>query len=290
MCDEQTQADNARFLAQGMNRRDVGKAAGAVAVVSVLPSPANAAAVREANIIVKTPDGQADCFFVHPSIGRHPAVLIWPDAFGLRPAIRQMARRLAQSGYSVLAINPYYREHKAPVLSADAELMAPETLKIVRGLMASLSPDTNVRDAKAMFAFLDAQASVDPKRKAGTIGYCMGGAMTMRTAAALPARIGAGASFHGGGLATDRADSPHLLIPRMKARYLVAVAANDDERNPQEKDVLRAAFKGAGLPAEIEVYKGALHGWCPPDTAVYNKPQAEKAWARMLALFETALR
>ena len=155
--------------------------------------------------------------------------------------------------------------------------------------MRSLNADTNVRDATAFVSFLDSQSSVDKDRKMGTMGYCMGGPMTMRTAAAAPDRIGAGASFHGGGLVTDQPDSPHLLAPQMKAHYLFAIAANDDERQPEAKDTLRETFEAAGLPAEIEVYEGAMHGWCPPDSQVYNEAQAERAWHRLLALFERAL-
>ena len=156
-------------------------------------------------------------------------------------------------------------------------------------LMRSLNADTNVTDAKAFVSFLDSQSSVDKGRKMGTMGYCMGGPITMRTAAAIPDRIGAGASFHGGGLVTDGPDSPHLLVEKMTAHYLFAIAENDDQRQPEAKDVLRETFEAAGLPAEIEVYEGAMHGWCPPDTPVYHEAQAERAWSRLLALFERAL-
>jgi carboxymethylenebutenolidase len=175
------------------------------------------------------------------------------------------------------------------VVPLGASFSDPETRKAVMALAAGLNAQTHVTDATAFVGFLDAQSSVDKRRKMATTGYCMGGPITMRTAAAFPDRIGAAASFHGGGLVTDRPDSPHLLVPKMKAHYLFAIADNDDQRDPKSKEVLREAFAAANLPAEIEVYKNALHGWCPPDSAVYDEIQAEKAWSRMLALFKTAL-
>ena len=252
----------------------------------LLPRPANAQDVSESEIEVTTPDGVCDSYFVHPASGAHPGVLIWPDAFGLRPAMRQMATRLAESGHSVLVVNQYYRTQKAPIVEGTDFGAARATLM---PLMRSLNADTNVRDAKAFVSFLDSQPSVDKDRKMGTMGYCMGGPITMRTAAAAPDRVGAGASFHGGGLVTDQPDSPHLLVPQMKAHYLFAIAENDDQSQPEAKDVLRETFETAGLPAEIEVYEGAMHGWCPPDTQVYHEAQAERAWSRLLALFERAL-
>jgi carboxymethylenebutenolidase len=216
-------------------------------------------------------------------------VIVWPDIVGLRPAFRMMGKRLAESGYAVLVVNPYYRRIKAPVFPEVASFQDPATREVLMPLARSLSAETNVTDAKAFVAFLDSQAAVDKNRRIGTTGYCMGGPMTMRTAAAVPDRIGAGASFHGGRLVTDGEDSPHLLVPEMQASFLFAVAANDDEREPEAKNVLRETFAAANLPAEIEVYEGAMHGWCPPDSAVYNEAQAERAWSRLLALFETAL-
>ena len=233
-----------------------------------------------------TPDGVSDSYFVHPSSGSHPGVLIWPDAFGLRPAKRQMAKRLAESGYAVLVVNQYYRSQRAPIVNTTNFAEVSDTL---RPLMGTLNPETQVRDARAFIGFLDRQQAVDSNRKMGTMGYCMGGPFTMRTAASLPDRVGAAASFHGGGLVTDQPDSPHLLVPQMQAQYLFAIAANDDESQPEAKDVLRDAFSQAGLQAEIEVYEGALHGWCPPDSQVYDESKAERAWSRLLALFTRAL-
>ena len=241
------------------------------------------------DVEVLTPDGTADCHFVHPSSGVHPGVLIWPDALGLRPAFEQMGRRLAESGYAVLVVNPYYRTMKAPVLPEGASFRDKATRDTIFPLMRSLSPETNVTDARAFVGFLDSQDAVASDRKMGTMGYCMGGPITMRTAAALPGRIGAGASFHGGRLVTDTPDSPHLLVDKMRAHYLFAIAENDNKKDPEAKNVLREVFAAAGLPAEIEVYAGTQHGWCPPDSAVYNEAQAERAWSRLLALLETAL-
>jgi len=287
MCDERTVADTAKRLRdREITRRQFGAVSAGAGLAMLLPRAANAQAVTETEVDVPTPDGVADSYFVHPASGAHPGVLIWPDAFGLRPAKRQMARRLAESGYSVLVVNQYYRSQRAPI--ADSTNFA-ELRDILMPLMGTLSPETHVTDARAFVSFLDDQPSVDGNRKMGTMGYCMGGPITMRTAAALPDRIGAGASFHGGGLVTDQPDSPHLLVPSMTAHYLFAIAENDDESEPEAKDVLREAFAEAGLPAEIEVYAGALHGWCPPDTQVYNEAQAERAWSRLLALFERAL-
>ena len=287
MCDERTNADNTTYLnAKRLTRREFGAVSAGAGLTMLLPRPANAQDVSESEIEVETPDGVCDSYFVHPASGAHPGVLIWPDAFGLRPAMRQMAKRLAESGHSVLVVNQYYRTQKAPIVESTDFGAARDTLM---PLMRSLNADTNVRDAKAFVSFLDSQSSVDNDRKMGTMGYCMGGPMTMRTAAAAPDRIGAGASFHGGGLVTDQPDSPHLLVPQMKAHYLFAIAENDDQRQPEAKDALREAFEAAGLPAEIEVYEGAMHGWCPPDTQVYNEAQAERAWRRLLALFESAL-
>ena len=287
MCDERTAADTVDYLrAKKLTRREFGAVSAGAGLAMFWPRAANAQDVTASEIDVTTPDGVADCHFVHPASGAHPGVLIWPDAFGLRPAKRQMARRLAESGYSVLVVNQYYRSQRAPIVETTNFAAEAGTL---RPLMGTLNAETHVRDARAFVGFLDGQASVDSNRKMGTMGYCMGGPITMRTAAALPDRIGAGASFHGGGLVTDRPDSPHLLVPQMTAHYLFAIAANDDENDPEAKNVLRETFDAAGLPAEIEVYEGALHGWCPPDTQVYNEPQAERAWSRLLALFERAL-
>ena len=287
MCDDQTVADNYEYLrSKKLTRRQFGIVSAGAGVSMLLPLEANAQEVSESEIDVTTPDGVADCYFVHPSSGAHPGVLIWPDAFGLRPAKRQMARRLAASGYSVLVVNQYYRTQRAPIVETTNFAEARGTLM---PLMRSLNADTQTRDAMAFVSFLDTQPAVDQNRKMGTMGYCMGGPFTMRTAAAVPDRIGAAASFHGGGLVTDGADSPHLLVPQMKASYLFAIAANDDENQPEAKDVLREAFAQAGLPAEIEVYEGAMHGWCPLRLHLVVDGRIGRAWSRLLVLFENAL-
>lgn len=291
MCDNDSFDDMIEYelKARALSRRQFGAMSLGAGVLSLLPPVANAAETTEAEVEVKTPDGTADAYFVHPAKGTAPGVLVWPDIFGLRPAFRQMGRRLAESGYAVLVVNPFYRVKKAPTAPEKADFNDPATRNAVMSLAAHLTQETAFTDAKAFISYLDAQPSVDKKRKMGTTGYCMGGPLTMRTAATVPDRVGAGASFHGGGLVTDKPDSPHLLIPKIKAQYLFAIADNDDQKDPKAKDVLKESFAKAKLPAEIEVYKGSMHGWCPPDSRVYDKDLAEKAWARMLVLFKTAL-
>jgi len=294
MCDERTLQDAeaaSRGAAGGgwITRRQLGIAAAGASLAALVPDVRAAQSVSGSDVSVATPDGEADCYFTHPETGSHPGVIVWPDILGLRPAFRGMGDRLAGSGYSVLVVNPYYRQARSPVVGEGASFRDQATRSKVMPLARSLTPETNVMDAKAFVGFLDAQDAVDTSRPIGTTGYCMGGPMVMRTAAAVPERIGAGASFHGGGLVTDAEDSPHLLVPTMQASFLFAIADNDDERDPNAKGALREAFDAAGLDAEIEVYEGALHGWCPPDSAVYNEPQAERAWARLLVLFGKAL-
>ncbi len=288
MCDELTAADNEK-LASGISRRDFGIMAGGAGLAALLPAPANAQTVTGRDVTFAVPGGTADGYFVAPAKGKHPAVLVWPDVMGMRPAFRQMADRLAQSGYAVLTVNPFYRSVAGQFLKPGESYADPAIRAKVGPWRALLTPDAVVSDATAYVAWLDKQAQVDRKRGVGTTGYCMGGPFTMRTAAALPKRVRAGASFHGGGIGTDKPDSPHLLVPKMKADFLFAVAENDDQRNPNEKELVRKAFADAKRAAEIEVYAGAQHGWCPPDSQVYNQVQAEKAWGRLLALFDKAL-
>jgi carboxymethylenebutenolidase len=247
----------------------------------LLPQVPNAVPVTEADVTVTTPDGAADSYFVHPATGAAAGVLIWPDIFGLRPAFRQMGKRLAQSGYSVLVVNPFYREKKAPTAEAGAKTPIQQLMPMAR----ALNETTQMSDAKAFVAWLDQQASVAKNRKIGTQGYCMGGPMAFRTAAANPDRVGAVASFHGGGLVTKDPDSPHLQASKTKAAMLIAIASNDDMRAPDEKTILKDTFAKSGQPAEIEVYSGA-HGWCPPDSTVYKMDDAEKAWTRLLELYK----
>ncbi len=290
MCDEQTIKDTEAFLKkEGLSRREFNRNTAAGVAAMMLPAVANALDVVEQDVLVETPDGEADCYFVHPSDGAHAAVIIWPDIVGIRPAFRSMGKRLAESGYSVLVVNPYYRSIKGPAVPVGSKFRDPGIREQLMPYARSLSPETCVTDGKAFVKYLDQQSAVDTKRKIGTTGYCMTGSYTLRLAAAIPERIGAGGSFHGGGLVTDSEQSPHKLAPKIKAGMLIAIAENDDAKEPQAKVVLREAFDAAGVDAEIEVYKGALHGWCPPDSAAYNEAQAERAWARMLALFEREL-
>lgn len=253
--------------------------------------------VVETEVEIKTPDGVCDAAFIHPKNGSHAGVLIWPDAFGLRPAMRNMGKRIAAEGYSVLVPNPFYRVAKAPFSDASSfSFSNPADMAKLRPLMASVNAAGNPeKDAVAYVGFLDAQKQVNKSKKIGTQGYCMGGPLVVRTAAVLPDRIGAGGSFHGGGLVTDKPESPHLLAPKIKAQMYFGIAASDDSRQPDAKDKLKESFGEAHVPAEIEVYAGTIHGWCVPDmpmqngTPVYNKPDAERAWAKLVALYKSAL-
>ena len=252
--------------------------------------------VVEIDIDIQTPDGLCDAVFIHPAAGAHPGVLIWADAVGLRPAIREMGKRLAAVGYSVLVPNPFYRSAKAPVFDASFSFQNPADMAKLKEVREPLSaPGAAERDGLAYINFLDSQEQVDKTKKIGVQGYCMGGPLTVKTAAAMANRVGAGASFHGGGLATDKPDSPHLLAPKIKAHMYFGIASDDDARQPEAKDKLREAFAAAKVPAEIEVYPGTLHGWCMPDMPlqngkpVYSEPDAERAWSRLLALYKKAL-
>jgi carboxymethylenebutenolidase len=285
MCDQDHSSDDlAKYEALGLvTRRQFGVLLGA-GMAMMLPQVANAVTVTESDVSVMTPDGTADSYFVHPATGTAPGVLIWPDIFGLRPAFRQMGKRLAESGYSVLVVNPFYRVKKAPTAANGGATPIQQVLPLAQGL----NEMTHMTDAKAFIGWLDQQASVAKNRKMGTQGYCMGGPIAFRTAAAMPDRVGAVASFHGGGLVTDMPNSPHLQAAKTKVQLLIAIAQNDDMTRPNEKNVLKETFEKAKLNAEIEVY-GGMHGWCPPDSTVYNEQLAEKAWGRLIALYGKAL-
>jgi carboxymethylenebutenolidase len=286
MCDQDHfEKDREEYERLGrVTRKQFGIMLGA-GMAMMLPQVANAVTVTESDVNVATPDGSADCYFAHPASGTAPGVLAWPDIFGLRPAFRQMGKRLAQSGYAVLVVNPFYRTKKAPT----AEAGSATPIEQLRPLAQTLNEDTNMKDAKAFIAWLDGQSCVAKNRKLGTQGYCMGGPIAFRTAAAVPDRVGAVASFHGGGLVTDKPNSPHVQAAKSHAQFLIAIAANDDMRSPNDKNVLKETFAKANLPAEIEVYTDAAHGWCPPDSRVYNERQAENAWSRLLELYSKAL-
>src|SRR5438552_1302822 len=286
MCDQDHfDKDRQEYEALGLvTRRQFGLMLGA-GMAMMLPQVKNAVKVTESEVNVMTPDGTADCYFVHPATGTAPGVLVWPDIFGLRPAFRQVGKRLAESGYSVLVVNPFYRVKKAPTAEAGSATPIPQLMPLAQ----ALNETTQMTDAKAFIGWLDRQSSVAKNRKMGAQGYCMGGPIAFRIAAAVPERIGAVASFHGGGLVTDMPNSPHLEAARSKAQFLIAIAANDDARSPNDKTTLKETFAKVNLPAEIEVYAGAAHGWCPPDSQVYSEPMAEKAWSRLLALYGKAL-
>ena len=298
MCDPLTEADNAEFLKKAaLNRRQVTAMGAAGVAMAAMPTGPLSATTYDftpaigfqfQTVAIELPDGVCDAFMVSKSEGQYPAVVLWPDVAGLREAYGQMAVTLATKGYAVLVVNPYYRNAKAPILSTFAEWRTDEGQAKIKPMREALTPDAITRDAAGLVAWLDKQPQVDTAKKIAAIGYCMGGPFTFRTAAAAPDRVGAIASFHGGGLATDAPESPHRLIEKFNVAMLIAIAQNDDERDPTAKDKLRAAADAAGRFAEIEVYP-AQHGWCTIDSPVYDETQAERAFDRMIALFEAHL-
>jgi carboxymethylenebutenolidase len=315
MCDDATEAENQAYLERvRLSRRELGIGAG-TAVAAMLtgcgaasapatspepaptpaatppppePPPAQSSAPVGRMVAIDAPDGTAEAFFVAPASGAHPGVLVWPDVAGLRDAFEQMATRLAEQGYAVLAVNPYYRSSELPVLGSFAEWRTDEGRAKIAPMREALTPERIAKDGAAFVAWLDAQPQVDRARKLATTGYCMGGPFTFRTAAAAPARVGVIASFHGGGLVTEEPTSPHRSFGQLKSAALICIAQNDDERQPEAKDALRQAADAAHVDAEIEVYP-AQHGFCVIDSPVYDEAQAERAWARMLATFAAHL-
>lgn len=286
MCDE--------FIHPGLvsdtrlSRRSFGLAT--VATAGIATGAVAQSNVVETDVTVKTADGNCDAVLFHPAgEGHWPAVLIWPDIMGLRPAFRDMGKRLAAEGYVVLVPNPFYRSAKAPVIGDNFDFSNPEQRNRLMGYRGAMTNDGIDSDAKAYLAFLDAQPQTAKRKKAGVQGYCMGGALAFRTAAAVSDRIAAVGSFHGGnGLVTKNPDSPHLLIPKTNAAFLVCQAQNDDATQPALKDDLKAAFAAAGKTAMVEVYH-ANHGWCVPGGAVYNQGEAERAWTALGALYKSNL-
>jgi len=300
MCDDLTEIDNTTFLARLAQanpaidrRRFAVMGAGAATLASVpgciakVADQAPAMPVSGTAVAITTPDGVTDAWFVTPTTGKHPAVIMWPDIAGLRDAYKTMAARLAGAGYAVLVVNQYYRGAKAPVLDSLVAWRTPEGQAKLKPLIATITPAGIASDAAAYVPWLDRQPQVDTMRKIATSGYCMGGPYTVRTAAAVPGRIGAAASFHGANLVDKDAgaNSPHMLLGKTKAAFLFAIAQNDDANMPDAKVELKSAAAAAGRPAEIEVYP-AQHGWCTIDAPVYDEAAAEKAWARMLVLFK----
>jgi carboxymethylenebutenolidase len=291
--------DDQKDSTTDISRRDfVTLSVAASVALAAGSAPEAAVAVVEDNVTIKTPDGTCDAAFIHPTTGAHPAVLIWPDAFGLRPVMREIGKRIAGEGYSVLVPNPFYRLAKAPVFEDPSKFNFANQADMAKlqPLMGSINaPGAAERDATAFIAWLDMQRQVDKTKKVGTQGYCMGGPLVVKTAATVPNRVGAGASFHGGGLVTDQPSSPHLLAPKIKARMYFGVASNDDMRQPDAKVKLKEAFEAAKVPAEIEVYPGALHGWCVRDMPlqdgkpIYKMDAAERAWGKLVTLYKAAL-
>lgn len=287
MCDELTEKEARNWMNQHpLDRRTFGAAGAASTLWAMLPGQASAAtaATRSRTVSIATPYSNADAFFVTPDSGKHPAIIIWPDIAGLREAYEVMATRLAAAGYAVLAVNQYYRSAPAPILTSFAQWRTPEGAAKITPMREAITPAGTISDAAAFIDWLDEQSEVDTNRKIGTSGYCMGGPFTIRTAWARPGRVGAAASFHGSGMVTDTINSPHLQFAQIKAALLLAIAQNDDERAPKDKDILFETAQDANLPVEMEVYP-AMHGWCTLDSPVYDKEQAEKAWGRMLATF-----
>ena len=272
-----------------VNRRQFA-AMGAMAALaaSVKAQAQDAGGLTERNVTFSAPGGMMDGFFVHPASGKHPAVILWPDIAGVRDAKKVMARRLASAGYSVLVPNPYYRSAPAPQFKDFEDFRANGGFQKVGPWMQQNTPAAIGETTSAVVAWLDQQASVDTGKGVGVQGYCMTGPWTIRGAAAVPNRIKGAASFHGGGLVGDAADSPEKLFTQSRAQHLIAIAKNDDAQQPTHKDVLKAAAAAANRPAEIEVYQGD-HGWTVPDSPVYNQAEADRAWARLLALYQRAL-
>ena len=278
-----------RTRESALSRRALGALSfgvGAAAAASALA----AGSVVETDVVIKTADGNCDAALFHPlGDGKWPGAVIFTDALGLRPSFRDMGRRLALEGYTVLIPNPFYRTRVAPVLSGPFDFSKPEDRAKLTDLMAPLTTEAKVRDGTAYISYLDTVPQVNPKAPIGVSGYCMGGPYTMLIAAAVAERVGAAGSFHGGNLVTDKPDSPHLLAPKIKANYYFAIATNDDQRQPDAKDKLRESFEAAHHPVRIEVYDGCMHGWCVSDGMVFNRTGADRAWSELTALYKKSL-
>jgi carboxymethylenebutenolidase len=279
-----------------VSRRDFIAMAAAAGIMGMTDSVSAAMTITDTDVTIKTPDGACDAAFISPTSGSHPSVIVWADAFGLRPAMRDIGKRIAAEGFSVLVPNPFYRVKPGPAVDNIASFNFQTDMSKIQPLMASINAPGNCeKDAAAFIDWLDRQKQVNTAKKIGTQGYCMGGPLVLKTCATVPNRVGAGGSFHGGGIVTDKPDSPHLLAAKIKATMYFGIASNDDMRQPDAKDKLRETFAAAHVPAEIEVYSGALHGWCVPDMPLqngrpsYNKPDAERAWVKLVALYKASL-
>jgi carboxymethylenebutenolidase len=247
--------------------------------------------IVETDVEVKTADGTCDAVFFHPAKGKHPGVLIWPDSGSLRPAFREIGHRLAREGYAVLVPNHLYRTARAPVFARTFDpIKNPDDAAFYRRITAPFFAAGAVeRDAMAYINFLDSQPQIRKKKKIGVLGYCLGGAYVLKSAALIPERVRAGVSFHGGFLATSKPDSPHLLAPKMKARLYLAIASDDDKREPEVKGKLRATFDAAKVRAEIELFPNARHGFCVSDSKAFNQSDAARAWSKLVALYQASL-
>lgn len=290
MCDEQSISDMNKLAPnEGIGRSTPDNGNELEVLAAKLPQCDKPFEVIEREVLIPAPDGEVDCYWVHPSSGSHAAVIMWPDVAGVRPGFWAMARRLAESGYAVLAVNPYYRSAKGQVIPRGKTIADPGVRELVNPLKSILSPQTCVADGQALIRWLDQQPEVDAGRGIGVVGFCMSGSYVFHLAAAFPDRVKAGCSFHGGRLVIEAPDSPHKLVDKIQAGMLVAIATNDDEKNPEAKHVLRRAFDRSGVDAEMEIYEGALHGWMPPDSRAFNQAQSARGWGRMLVLFEKYL-
>ena len=287
MCDSDNQGP---FIVDtSFTRRSVVLTMSSLAAAAALPGCASASTVTETDVMVPTPDGKADAALFHPAgAGPWPAVLMWPDILGLRPVFREMGRRLAADGYTVLVPNPFYRTRRAPIVTGPFDFNDPKQVEPLMSLKATLTDAGIDKDAAAYVTFLDQQKQTDKRKGAGVQGYCFSGPFAFHTGAVRSDRIRAVATFHGGGLVTKDATSPHLLIPKTKASFVVAIARNDDAKQPDAKDVLKATFAAAKRPAVVEVYP-ADHGWCVPGGPAYDERSAERAWTELLKLYRSTL-
>jgi carboxymethylenebutenolidase len=292
MCDESKLADWAK---QTISRRQFGALTGAAALAacasgeSATNAQVPAAGLKERGVNFPTADGTMDGFFVQPESGNHPAVILWPDIASIREAKRSIARKLAAAGYAVLVVNPYYRDVTGEQFADFAAFIADGGFQKVGPWRGKLNPQAIMRDTAAIVDWLDRQEGVDQAKGIGTQGYCMGGPFTVWAAAAVPSRVKAAASFHGGGLVRkDNPMSPHALLGKVDAALLIAVAQDDDAKAPADKTTFADAAKAADVAATVTVYPGN-HGWMVPDSPAYDATAAARGEADLKALYAAAL-